>query len=128
MTYDLLTMESSPTSIKGLKTAGIEDADLFIAVTPNESANLSACAMAHQLGAKKTVARVDNPEYVDPSNQELFKKMGVSSIIYPEMLAAKDIINGLRCHGYVNVGMFMMVLWSCWESNYVKHAKYSTVL
>ena len=94
--YDLLTMESSPTSIKGLKTAGIEDADLFIAVTPNESANLSACAMAHQLGAKKTVARVDNPEYVDPSNQELFKKMGVSSIIYPEMLAAKDIINGLK--------------------------------
>ena len=93
---DLLTMEGSTTSIKNLKEAGAEDADLFIAVTPDESKNIAACVLAHQLGAKKTVARVDNPEYVEPSNQELFHQMGVSSIIYPELLAAKDIINGLK--------------------------------
>ena len=93
---DLLTMEGSATSIKNLKEAGAEDADLFIAVTPDESKNIAACVLAHQLGAKKTVARVDNPEYVEPSNQELFHQMGVSSIIYPELLAAKDIINGLK--------------------------------
>lgn len=93
---DLLTMEGSTTSIKNLKEAGTEDADLFIAVTPDESKNIAACVLAHQLGAKKTVARVDNPEYVEPSNQELFHQMGVSSIIYPELLAAKDIINGLK--------------------------------
>lgn len=93
---DLLTMEGSTTSIKNLKEAGAEDADLFIVVTPDESKNIAACVLAHQLGAKKTVARVDNPEYVEPSNQELFHQMGVSSIIYPELLAAKDIINGLK--------------------------------
>ena len=93
---DLLTMEGSTTSIKNLKEAGVEDADLFIAVTPDESKNIAACVLAHQLGTKKTVARVDNPEYVEPSNQELFHQMGVSSIIYPELLAAKDIINGLK--------------------------------
>ena len=93
---DLLTMEGSTTSIKNLKEAGAEDTDLFIAVTPDESKNIAACVLAHQLGAKKTVARVDNPEYVEPSNQELFHQMGVSSIIYPELLAAKDIINGLK--------------------------------
>ena len=93
---DLLTMEGSTTSIKNLKEAGAEDADLFIAVTPDESKNIAACVLAHQLGTKKTVARVDNPEYVEPSNQELFHQMGVSSIIYPELLAAKDIINGLK--------------------------------
>ena len=93
---DLLTMEGSTTSIKNLKEAGAEDADLFIAVMPDESKNIAACVLAHQLGAKKTVARVDNPEYVEPSNQELFHQMGVSSIIYPELLAAKDIINGLK--------------------------------
>ena len=93
---DLLTMEGAATSIKNLKEAGAEDADLFIAVTPDESKNIAACVLAHQLGAKKTVARVDNPEYVEPSNQELFHQMGVSSIIYPELLAAKDIINGLK--------------------------------
>ena len=93
---DLLTMEGAATSIKNLKEAGAKDADLFIAVTPDESKNIAACVLAHQLGAKKTVARVDNPEYVEPSNQELFHQMGVSSIIYPELLAAKDIINGLK--------------------------------
>lgn len=93
---DLLTMEGSTTSIKNLKEAGAEDSDLFIAVTPDESKNIAACVLAHQLGTKKTVARVDNPEYVEPSNQELFHQMGVSSIIYPELLAAKDIINGLK--------------------------------
>lgn len=93
---DLLTMEGAATSIKNLKEAGAEDTDLFIAVTPDESKNIAACVLAHQLGAKKTVARVDNPEYVEPSNQELFHQMGVSSIIYPELLAAKDIINGLK--------------------------------
>ena len=59
--YDLMTIEASPTSIKALKEAGVKDTDLFIAVTPSETANLTACAMAHKLGAKKTVSKVDTP-------------------------------------------------------------------
>lgn len=94
--YDLLTMEASPTSLKSLKEAGVANADLFIAVTLDENVNLNACMMAKALGAKKTVAKVDTYEYVSPENIELFKTLGVSSIIYPEMLAAKDIINGLK--------------------------------
>lgn len=94
--YDLLTMEASPTSTKALKEAGVQYADLFIAVTLNENVNLNACIIAKALGAKKTVAKVDTYEYVSPENIELFKKLGVSSIIYPEMLAARDIINGLK--------------------------------
>ncbi len=79
-----------------MKEAGVKDTDLFIAVTPSETANLTACAMAHKLGAKKTVSKVDNPEYIAPQSQDLFHEVGVNSIIYPEMLAAKDIINGLK--------------------------------
>lgn len=94
--YDLLTFEASCTSIKALREAGVDTADLFIAVTPDESANLCACTMAKALGAKKTVAKVDNPEYIAPENQEFFNQMGVSSIIYPEILAARDIIKGLK--------------------------------
>ena len=94
--YDLMTIEASPTSIKALKEARVKDTDLFIAVTPSETANLTACAMAHKLGAKKTVSKVDNPEYIAPQSQDLFHEVGVNSIIYPEMLAAKDIINGLK--------------------------------
>ena len=94
--YDLLTFEASCTSIKALREAGADTADLFIAVTPDESANLCACTMAKALGAKKTVAKVDNPEYIAPENQEFFNQMGVSSIIYPEILAARDIVKGLK--------------------------------
>ncbi len=94
--YDLLTIQASATSIKALKQARADSADLFIAVTPDESYNLAACTIAKSLGAKKTVAKIDNSEYVLPANQTLFKQMGVDSVIYPELLAAKDIINGLK--------------------------------
>ena len=94
--YDLLTMHASATSIRSLKEARVEDTDLFIAVTPDESYNMTACGLAKALGAKKTVAKIDSSEYVDPQNKELFHEMGISSIIYPEMLAARDIINGLK--------------------------------
>jgi len=94
--YDLLTINASPVSIKALKEAGAEDADLVIAVTPDESQNISCCIFAAKLGAKKTVAKIDSPEYVDPKLKEFFTDLGVSSLIYPEMLAAKDINNGLK--------------------------------
>ena len=94
--YDVMTYNASPTSIKALKEAGAEKADLFVGVTPEESINLNACILAHALGAKKTVARIDNYEYLSPENQVFFKKLGVDSLIYPEVLAAIDITNGLK--------------------------------
>lgn len=93
---DLLTLEESPTSIHALKQAGVSRADLFIAVTPNESDNITACALAKAQGAGKTVAKVDNPEFTDPKAQELFRRLGIDSVIDPDMLAAHDINNGLK--------------------------------
>lgn len=94
--FDLLTMVASPTSIRSLREAGAASADLFIAVTTDESANITACTMAKALGAKKTVAKVDNPEYMQEDNQEFFRSLGVMRLIQPELLAARDIINGLK--------------------------------
>ena len=94
--FDLMTVNVSPTSILGLKEAGVAGADLFIAVTPNESQNMTACMLATNLGAKKTVARIDNYEYLLPKNKEFFAKLGVDSLIYPEMLAAKDIVDAVK--------------------------------
>ena len=93
---DIMALNSSPTSIKTLKDAGVGSADLFVGVTRYESRNLTACAIAHALGAKKTVARIDNYEYIHPQAQQMFKDMGIDSVVYPEMLAAKDIISGLQ--------------------------------
>lgn len=94
--FDLMTVTASPSSISGLKEAGVKEADLFIAVTPDESRNMTACMLAHNLGAQKTVARIDNYEYLLPKNKEFFRNLGVDSLIYPEMLAAKEIVSSMR--------------------------------
>ena len=93
---DLRTLVARPTSIAGLKEAGADGADLFVAVTPEESTNITSCILARSLGAKKTVARIDNYEYLQPKNKEFFRSLGVDSLIYPEMLAAKEIADGLH--------------------------------
>lgn len=95
-TLDIMTLPKSPSSIEALKDAGVKDADLFIAVTPNESENLTCASLAKQLGAKKTVARVDNYEYMKPENRKLFTQSGIDSLIYPELLAARDIAASAR--------------------------------
>lgn len=88
---DIMTLVRQPASLQGMRDAEVGRADLYIAVTPHESENLACAAMAKQLGAKKTVARVDNYEYVKPENKEVFRNMGIESLIYPELLAAEDI-------------------------------------
>ena len=93
---DVMTFQAQPTSIKALKDVGIENADLFVGVTPDESTNMTCCMLAHALGAKKTVARIANDEYLSPANQKFFRNMGIDSLVYPEVLAAIDITNGLK--------------------------------
>ena len=94
--FDLMTVCASPTSISALRDAGVSGADLFIGVTPEESRNMTACMLATKLGAKRTVARIDNYEYLLPKHKEFFAKLGVDSLIYPEMLAAKEIVDALK--------------------------------
>lgn len=94
--FDLMTVCASPTSISALKDVGVSGADLFIGVMPDESRNMTACMLATNLGAKKTVARIDNYEYLLPKNKDFFSKLGVDSLIYPEMLAAKEIVDALK--------------------------------
>jgi len=93
---DLMSAAGSVTSIKDQKEAGVSSADLFIAVTPIESQNITACILAKNLGAKKTLARIDNYEYLLPKNKEFFDQLGVNALIYPEMLAAEEIVNSLK--------------------------------
>lgn len=94
--YDIMTLQASPTSIKALREAGAQNADLFVGVTPDESRNMNACIIAHAMGAKKTVARIDNYEYLAPNLESFFNELSIDSLIYPEVLAAIDINNGLK--------------------------------
>ena len=90
-TCDIQTICGSPTSVKNLMEANVDSSDLFVAVTPHESQNITACLLAYNLGAKYRIARIDNPEYLEPHCVAFFKKMGIDEMIYPELLAANEI-------------------------------------
>ena len=94
--FDLQTIVGDPTKISSLQSANVHDADLFVAVTPDESRNITACILAHYLGAKKTVARIDNYEYLLPKHKEFFNSLGIDSLIYPEQLAAEEIATNIK--------------------------------
>ncbi len=98
--YNLMTLQVSPTSFDALRAAGVDKCDLFIAVTPYEAENVTACAIAKALGANKTVARIDTYEYMKRENVDFFDQIGVNETIYPEYLAALEIKTAL-CHTWV---------------------------
>jgi trk system potassium uptake protein len=94
--FDILTLPLSPSSITALREAEVGKADLFIGVTPDEAHNMTSCMLASKLGAKKTVARVDNYEYTLPQHRDFFRTVGIGSIIYPEMLAGQEILHNIK--------------------------------
>jgi trk system potassium uptake protein TrkA len=101
--YDLMTLAGSATSLNLLTEAGTSRADLFIAVTHSEETNIAAAILAKKLGAKKTIARIDNYEYLQKENREFFTSLGIDSMIYPEKIAAKEIVDLLRQTGITDL-------------------------
>lgn len=98
--FDIMTVAARPSSIETLREADTAKADLFIAVMPDEAHNMTCCMLAKQLGAKRTVARVDNYEYTLPEQKEVFNQAGINSLIYPELLAGREIAHNVR-HSWV---------------------------
>lgn len=93
---DILTYIGNCMSLKDLTEAGATNADLYIGVTPEESKNITSCMLASNLGTKRTLARIDNYEYLLPKNKEFFEKLGIHSMIYPELIAAREIAMSLK--------------------------------
>jgi trk system potassium uptake protein TrkA len=88
---DIKVIKGDATSINILHNARISETDLFIAVTSSETCNITACVLAKQLGAKKTVARISNAEFIDHQEEVGFTKFGIDELISPELLAAAEI-------------------------------------
>ncbi len=88
---DILTIKGSATSFEVLKEANIKKADLLIAVAHSEETNISCAIIGKKLGAKQTIARVDNPEYIRPVYKNHFTDLGIDYLIYPERIAAREI-------------------------------------
>jgi len=89
--YNLMTRMGSTSSIQMMRELGVSDCDLYIAVTPYETRNITSCGLAKRLGAHKTVARIDNFEFLRPENKQLLRSLGTDNLIYPEYLAANEI-------------------------------------
>ena len=90
---DVITVEGDSTAFAVLRKAAVRRCDLFIAVNHAENDNIVAAMLAKKLGAKKSIARIDNNEYLEPNNKEAFIEMGIDYLFYPEKVAAREVIN-----------------------------------
>lgn len=95
-TLDVLTLHGSATSVKILQDILQKKTDLFIAVTHSEDTNITSSILAKRFGAAKTIARIDNLDYLDKYNVEFFKSLGIDSLIYPELIAAREVLGLLQ--------------------------------
>ncbi len=97
--FDFLTINGSATSVETLKQAGIDEVNLYIAVTESEETNIISSILAKKLGAHKVIARIDNKEYLQDENKEYFTQLGIDELIYPEILASEEVIELLNQTG-----------------------------
>ncbi len=88
---DIRVVRGDATSISVLKNSQVGKTDLVIAVTSSETTNITVCVLAKQLGAKRTIARITNTEFIEKKDEVGFTKFGIDELISPESLAAHEI-------------------------------------
>ena len=94
--FDVLTILGDPTLISTLTTAHVDKADLFIGVLHQETPNLLTAALAKKMGAKRCIARVNNPENLSRENRQFYNELGINSFVSPENIASKEIVRLLK--------------------------------
>lgn len=104
--YDVIGIVGNAADNDTLREAGVETADLFVAVTNSDETNMLACYIARRLGAKHTIARIRNPEYNDTSLEFLCRELGLSMAINPELLTSGELYDMLRTPSAANVEKF----------------------
>lgn len=88
---DIRILHGDATSIALLDEAEIDETDLVIAVTSGEAINITICMLAKQLGAKRTIARISNNEFILEKERVDFSKFGIDELISPEGLVTTEI-------------------------------------
>ena len=88
---DVSTIRGDATSIKTLEKAGVNKADLLIAVTSTQHINILSCVIGKNLGVKRCIARISNTELLHRKETFDLKDIGINQVIYPESLGASEI-------------------------------------
>ena len=89
-TYDVMGVSGNGASYSVQREAGIDEADLMIAVTNSDELNLLCCTVARKVGHCAAIARVRNPDYAGELTY-LQEQLGLSMIINPELEAANEM-------------------------------------
>jgi len=89
---DATVIRGDATEIKTLQEAGVEQADIILALTGSDDTNILICILAEQLGAKRSLCRITHIEY----SESIFKKLGIDSVVYPELAVATQIQEMVR--------------------------------
>ena len=103
--YDIMGVEGSGTSIETLTEAGIENADILIAITGSDEINIITCLLAKKLGNCKTIARVRKPEYRKEIHL-IKEELGLAMVINPELAAASEIARLIRFPSAIQIDTF----------------------
>lgn len=104
--YDVMGVCGNGADCETLSEAGVEKAELFVAVTNSDELNMLSCYIAKKMGAKHTIARIRNPEYNDNSLGFMREQLGLSISINPELFAAQELFNILKFPSAVKVETF----------------------
>lgn len=104
--YDAIGVCGNGNDCETLSEAGIDKAELFVAVTGSDEMNMLSCFLAKRMGANHTISRIRNPEYNDQSLGFIKSQLGLSMSINPDLLAAHELFNMLKLPSAVKIETF----------------------
>lgn len=93
---DLLTIIGDSTSLQVLRNANVKRADLLISAHLDGRLNLLTAMLAKRLGARKCIAKVNDPDYLTEDSKTHYKSLGIDYMVSPEQIAAKEVTNLLN--------------------------------
>ncbi len=93
---DVMTLEGNGSHAAILEQAGTADADILIAVTSSDEVNFASCVIAHRLGARKKIVRINDPDFLLPQSSVKAEDFGIDLVVSPEWLAAQEIVRLIR--------------------------------
>ncbi|MBN1307222.1 MAG: Trk system potassium transporter TrkA [Chitinispirillaceae bacterium] len=96
---DVLTINENGANPRILEMAGIKEAEMVIAVTPNDDTNLVVCNFAMQYGVPRRIARIRSLKVNDLQSPISFSSLGVTHVIEPEMEVVDNILKYIKLPG-----------------------------
>ena len=85
------THRGDSASVEVLEHVEVKNTDMFLAVTTSEKNNLVSCILAKKMGAKTTIARVEDQSYLSKTQRITFSELGIDRLISPNRLASLEI-------------------------------------